>query len=327
MMHERVRCEIWAYAPSESHSNDNLIAEAYQGIRPAPGYPACPDHTEKRTLFELLDAEEALGVTLTESFAMAPAASVSAGISPIRKPITSGSDAWGVIRLRITRPGRAGPSKKLRNGSPPTSGTIRSVTHEGAHPRRARPRFDGAMGTLLYNRGVFVNICYDELNVGRPDIVREIHEEYVAAGAEVLETNTFGANPVKLSSYGLAERTEEINEAAGHLAKQAAGSFAKVAGAIGPLGIRIEPWGPTAREESRRFLQAAGRWSCLGWSGWLRPRDVLRPHGDRVRGRCRARAVGSADRGTNDGRERRENRIWERPCTNRSGNSPSTART
>ena len=77
VMHERVRYEIWGYAPGESHSNDNLIAEAYQGIRPAPGYPACPDHTEKRTLFELLDAEEALGVTLTESFAMAPAASVS----------------------------------------------------------------------------------------------------------------------------------------------------------------------------------------------------------------------------------------------------------
>ena len=120
--------------------------------------------------------------------------------------------------------------------------------------------FDGAMGTLLYNRGVFVNVCYDELNVGRPDIVREIHEEYVAAGAEVLETNTFGANPVKLSSYGLAERTEEINEAAGHLAKQAAGSFAKVGGAIGPLGIRIEPWGPTAREEAVDFFkrQVAG---------------------------------------------------------------------
>ena len=73
--------------------------------------------------------------------------------------------------------------------------------------------FDGAMGTLLYGRGVFVNVCYDELNRRRPELVRQIHDEYVSAGAEILETNTFGANPVKLSSYGLAEQTEEINRA------------------------------------------------------------------------------------------------------------------
>jgi S-methylmethionine-dependent homocysteine/selenocysteine methylase len=127
--------------------------------------------------------------------------------------------------------------------------------------------FDGAMGTLLYNRGVFVNVCYDELNVGRPDIVREIHEEYVAAGAEVLETNTFGANPVKLSSYGLAERTEEINEAAGHLAKQAAGSFAKVGGAIGPLGIRIEPWGPLLAKKPS--ISSSGRSLGLSLAEWM----------------------------------------------------------
>ena len=115
--------------------------------------------------------------------------------------------------------------------------------------------FDGAMGTLLYNRGVFVNVCYDELNVHRPEIVRKIHEEYVAAGADVLETNTFGANPVKLSSYGLADRTEEINETAARLAKEAAGTAASVGGAIGPLGIRIEPWGPTARTEAVDFFK------------------------------------------------------------------------
>jgi homocysteine S-methyltransferase len=114
--------------------------------------------------------------------------------------------------------------------------------------------FDGAMGTLLYGRGVFVNVCYDELNRRRPELVRQIHDEYVAAGAEILETNTFGANPVKLSSYGLAEQTEEINRAAAELAQAAAGIRASVAGAIGPLGIRIEPWGPTAREEAVTFF-------------------------------------------------------------------------
>lgn len=111
------------------------------------------------------------------------------------------------------------------------------------------------MGTLLYGRGVFVNVCYDELNRRQPDLVREIHDEYVAAGAEILETNTFGANPVKLSSYGLAEQTEEINRAAAELARAAASDRATVAGAIGPLGIRIEPWGPTAREEAVNFFR------------------------------------------------------------------------
>ena len=76
-LHERVRRELWGYAPDESLDSADLIAERYQGIRPAPGYPACPDHTEKGPLFALLDAERAAGVTLTESFAMSPAASVS----------------------------------------------------------------------------------------------------------------------------------------------------------------------------------------------------------------------------------------------------------
>jgi 5-methyltetrahydrofolate--homocysteine methyltransferase len=76
-MHEKVRRELWAYAPTEKLSNQELIAETYSGIRPAPGYPAQPDHTEKGTLFELLDAEKAAGVKLTESYAMWPAAAVS----------------------------------------------------------------------------------------------------------------------------------------------------------------------------------------------------------------------------------------------------------
>lgn len=76
-MHERVRMECWGYSPDEVFDNTALIRETYRGIRPAPGYPACPDHTEKRTLFDLLDAEENTGVTLTENFAMMPTASVS----------------------------------------------------------------------------------------------------------------------------------------------------------------------------------------------------------------------------------------------------------
>jgi 5-methyltetrahydrofolate--homocysteine methyltransferase len=76
-MHERVRREFWGYAANETLTNDDLIAEKYRGIRPAPGYPACPDHTEKATLFRLLDATEKAGITLTESFAMWPSAAVS----------------------------------------------------------------------------------------------------------------------------------------------------------------------------------------------------------------------------------------------------------
>ena len=120
--------------------------------------------------------------------------------------------------------------------------------------------FDGAMGTVLYERGVFVNVSYDELNLSRPELVESIHREYVQAGAEILETNTFGANPVKLSGFGLEERTEEINEAAAVVARRAAGDEAVVVGAMGPLGIRIEPWGPTAEEEAEGYFrrQVAG---------------------------------------------------------------------
>ena len=76
-LHGHVRKELWGYAAREELGNEELIKESYQGIRPAPGYPSCPDHTEKRTLFALLDAERHTGVELTESYAMFPAASVS----------------------------------------------------------------------------------------------------------------------------------------------------------------------------------------------------------------------------------------------------------
>ncbi len=113
---------------------------------------------------------------------------------------------------------------------------------------------DGAMGTMLYARGVFFNVCYDELNVTHPDLVEEVHEQYIRAGAEIIETNTFGANPVKLSSFGLEERTEELNESAARIAVRAAAGRTAVAGAIGPLGIRIEPLGPTSLAEARDYF-------------------------------------------------------------------------
>jgi methionine synthase I (cobalamin-dependent)/5,10-methylenetetrahydrofolate reductase len=110
---------------------------------------------------------------------------------------------------------------------------------------------DGAMGTMLYGRGVFINRCFDELNVSAAALVREIHEEYVQAGAEILETNTFGANRPRLAGYGFAEKLKAINQAGVRLAREAAGDKAYVAGSLGPLGVRIEPLGPTSFAEAR----------------------------------------------------------------------------
>ncbi|MGI9090929.1 MAG: bifunctional homocysteine S-methyltransferase/methylenetetrahydrofolate reductase [Gemmatimonadaceae bacterium] len=114
--------------------------------------------------------------------------------------------------------------------------------------------FDGAMGTMIYTRGVFINQCYDELNLRAPDLIRGIHEAYVKAGAEVLETNTFGANRVKLAQHGLGDQVHAINIAAARLARAAAGDKALVAGAVGPLGVRLEPYGPTSREDAREVF-------------------------------------------------------------------------
>jgi homocysteine S-methyltransferase len=111
--------------------------------------------------------------------------------------------------------------------------------------------FDGAMGTLLYQKGVFINRCYDELNLISPDLIRDVHRSYLKAGAELLETNTFGANAVKLGEYGLAAQVREINARGAALAREVAGDRAAVGGAIGPLGIRIEPYGPTSLDEAR----------------------------------------------------------------------------
>jgi len=115
---------------------------------------------------------------------------------------------------------------------------------------------DGAMGTMLYAKGVYINRCYDELNLSNPDLVREIHTEYIRAGADIIETNTFGATAHKLQQYGLEANLHEINAIAAKVAREAAGNRAYVAGAIGPLGLRIEPYGPTSFDEARDLFKA-----------------------------------------------------------------------
>jgi homocysteine S-methyltransferase len=114
--------------------------------------------------------------------------------------------------------------------------------------------FDGAMGTMLYSKGVFINQNYDELDLRAPDLVREVHRAYVEAGAEVIETNTFGASRTKLTPYGLEAQVHAINKAAAELAREEAGDNVLVAGAVGPLGIRLEPYGPTSLDEAREIF-------------------------------------------------------------------------
>ena len=118
--------------------------------------------------------------------------------------------------------------------------------------------FDGAMGTMLYARGVFINQCYDELNLRAPDLIKDVHRAYVKAGAEIIETNSFGANRLKLTQHGLETQVREINRAAAAIAREVATDAPRpvlVAGAVGPLGIRIEPYGPTSRDEARAHFR------------------------------------------------------------------------
>jgi homocysteine S-methyltransferase len=115
---------------------------------------------------------------------------------------------------------------------------------------------DGAMGTILYAKGIFINRCYDELNLSQPGLIRDVHAEYAAAGAEIVETNTFGANSFRLARHGFADRVDEINRQGVKLAREAARTAnAYVAGAVGPLGIRIEPLGKTSFDEARQAFR------------------------------------------------------------------------
>src|SRR5436305_11417897 len=116
--------------------------------------------------------------------------------------------------------------------------------------------FDGAMGTMLYSKGIYINRSYDELNLVAADLVREVHSEYVRAGAEIIETNTFGATANKLQPYGLEGSLREINIRAAQIAREAAGDRVFVAGAVGPLGLRIEPYGLTSFDEAKELFTA-----------------------------------------------------------------------
>ncbi|MFO8173796.1 MAG: homocysteine S-methyltransferase family protein [Longimicrobiales bacterium] len=111
--------------------------------------------------------------------------------------------------------------------------------------------FDGGFGTELHQRGASVTRCFDELNLSREELVTRVHRDFLDAGAEILETNTYGANRTKLAPFGFQDRVAEINRAGAVLARRVAGEEALVAGAMGPLGVRTEPFGPTARDEVR----------------------------------------------------------------------------
>lgn len=106
------------------------------------------------------------------------------------------------------------------------------------------------MGTMLYNKGVYLQTCFDELNLSNPSLVKSVHREYIQSGADIIETNTFGANRYKLKKFGLEDKIYEINRAGGLIAREEAGRGIFVAGSIGPLGLKIEPWGPTSLEEA-----------------------------------------------------------------------------
>jgi methionine synthase / methylenetetrahydrofolate reductase(NADPH) len=151
---------------------------------------------------------------------------------------------------------------------PPMGGIVLSGSFQDARMKSFRERlrdnevilFDGGVGTYLYEKGIFINTCFDELNLINPDIVREVHRDYVTAGADVIETNTFGANRFKLAPHGLEKKVHEINVTGARLAKAVAGDSTLVAGSIGPLGVQIEPLGKLSFDGARDAFreQAAG---------------------------------------------------------------------
>ncbi len=147
---------------------------------------------------------------------------------------------------------------------------------------------DGAMGTLLYAKGIFINRCYDELNLSQPELIRGVHQDYLQAGAEIIETNTFGGNSFRLARHGMSDRVRDINLAGASVAHEAAKSFdVWVAGSIGPLGVRIEPLGKTSFEEAQAafreqvaaLVEGADRYHCIAMArvaGVARSRLAIR---------------------------------------------------
>jgi homocysteine S-methyltransferase len=125
-----------------------------------------------------------------------------------------------------------------------------SLLSEGSQPFL----FDGGVVTQLYEKGVFINRSFDEVNVSQAELIADIHRQYIQAGAQVITTNTWGANRVKLRNYGLEGQLAEINTHGASIARRVAADVAWVAGCLGPLGVRIEPWGPTSFDEARDFF-------------------------------------------------------------------------
>ena len=114
--------------------------------------------------------------------------------------------------------------------------------------------FDGGVGTYLYEKGMYINTCFDELNLTNPDIVTSVHRDYIAAGADVVETNTFGANRFKLSAQGLEAKVYEINLKGAQIARRPKDNTL-VAGSVGPLGVQIEPMGKLYYDEAREAFR------------------------------------------------------------------------
>jgi len=114
---------------------------------------------------------------------------------------------------------------------------------------------DGAMGTMLYSKGMSLNRCFDEMNLTAPQLVKEVHLGYVKAGADVIETNTFGASRLRLQKFGLGDKVREINLAGARLAREVAGDDLHIAGSVGPLGLRLEPLGQTSLADARRAFR------------------------------------------------------------------------
>lgn len=119
--------------------------------------------------------------------------------------------------------------------------------------------FDGGVATQLYEKGVFINRSFDEVNLSQPDLIANIHRQYIQAGAQVVTTNTWGANRIKLRNYGLDASLNAINLRGAQIAREIAGDTVWVAGCLGPLGVRIEPWGPTSFDEAREFFLEQAR--------------------------------------------------------------------
>ena len=169
---------------------------------------------------------------------------------------------------------------------------------------------DGAMGTMLYGKGVFINRCFESLNLSDPDMVRDVHRQYLRAGADVIETNTFGANRMKLRAFGLGNRVAELNEAAARLAREVRDRRTAGGGVRGRRHRAARrarrALGQDRRRRSRGPVPRAGRGAARGRRRSVHARDLPRSQRDRRRDRGRPRGLRPADRRADDHRGRRQ---------------------